>query len=280
MREKRGRGAGWTAALALMGVSAAGVTVGPAAADDGWRFAVTPYVWFPAVKGSIDTVVPGTPRSDDEPQSVNVSAQFNPDNYLSNLQFAAMLSAEARKDRWLLLTDLVYVSFIDNKTRVRTVSGPLGSRSTEIAMQANTDLDSTLWSLAGGYRVVQDPSATIDLLVGLRYFGLNNDLSVTLRNEDTGRWRYAQVSTNLENWDAIIGFKAQFLLGHSGWYIPLYADVGGGDSDLTWQAMGGLGYRFDWGSVLLAWRAIGYEFNDNQGDLTLNGPALGVSFRW
>jgi len=26
------------------------------------------------------------------------------------------------------------------------------------------------------------------------------------------------------------------------WFVPYYLDVGTGESDLTWQAMGGIGY--------------------------------------
>jgi hypothetical protein len=70
------------------------------------------------------------------------------------------------------------------------------------------------------------------------------------------------------------------LFPSSNWFIPYYADVGTGDSNLTWQAMLGLGYRFDWGHVTLAYRALGYDFNKDNTDLTLYGPGLGVGFRW
>jgi hypothetical protein len=38
------------------------------------------------------------------------------------------------------------------------------------------------------------------------------------------------------------------------WYLPYYADIGTGDSDLTWQLFGGIGYMFNWGDIKL-----GYE---------------------
>ena len=56
--------------------------------------------------------------------------------------------------------------------------------------------------------------------------------------------------------------------------MPYYVDVGTGDSDLTWQAIGGIGYAFSWGEVLAAWRYIDYKFNGNKiQDINFNGPA-------
>jgi len=59
-------------------------------------------------------------------------------------------------------------------------------------------------------------------------------------------------------------------------------DVGTGQSRLTWQAMAGIGYSFDWGTTTLAWRYLDYEFDPNAAiqDVSLSGPFLGVTFRW
>jgi hypothetical protein len=62
--------------------------------------------------------------------------------------------------------------------------------------------------------------------------------------------------------------------------VPDYADIGTGDSNLTRQAMLGVGYRFDWGEVTLAYRALDYDFDQHDADMTLYGPGLGVGFRW
>ncbi|WP_161827380.1 hypothetical protein [Steroidobacter agaridevorans] len=66
------------------------------------------------------------------------------------------------------------------------------------------------------------------------------------------------------------------------WVIPYYLDVGTGDSDTTWQASLGLGYAFGWGDVTVAWRYLDYELKSGApiADLSLNGPAVGVTFRW
>ena len=66
------------------------------------------------------------------------------------------------------------------------------------------------------------------------------------------------------------------------WFVPWYADVGTGQTDLTWQALGGLGYSFKWGEVIGVWRYMDYNFKSGSPveKLTLNGPALGVAFHW
>ena len=72
---------------------------------------------------------------------------------------------------------------------------------------------------------------------------------------------------------------------HSGcreWFVPWYVDVGTGQTDLTWQAIGGLGYSFKWGEVIGVWRYMDYNFKSGAPieKLTLNGPAIGVAFHW
>ena len=66
------------------------------------------------------------------------------------------------------------------------------------------------------------------------------------------------------------------------WYVLLYADIGAGDSQLTWQAAAGLGYAFGWGDVVGLWRYLRYDFKSDQAiqDLAFNGPMIGVTFRW
>jgi hypothetical protein len=100
-----------------------------------------------------------------------------------------------------------------------------------------------------------------------------------LRDMD-GRYYYRAIgiSSGQQNWDGIVGTRGSFNLSDR-WYVPFYADIGAGSSQQTWQAILGLGYRFDWGEIALAWKALHYTF-DNNANLTLSGPGLGVGFNW
>ena len=66
------------------------------------------------------------------------------------------------------------------------------------------------------------------------------------------------------------------------WYIPYYADIGTGQSNLTWQLYAAIGYKFNWGNIRLGYRYLEYDQDDDKfvQDLKLYGPVLGIGFRF
>jgi len=81
----------------------------------------------------------------------------------------------------------------------------------------------------------------------------------------------------------VVGLKGRAYFGDERkWFIPYYVDVGAGQSQLTWQVSAGVGYQFDWGSVLATWRYLDYDFDSDSKieSLSLNGPTIGVAFSW
>ena len=98
-----------------------------------------------------------------------------------------------------------------------------------------------------------------------------------------GPGRSGNTDASVSYWDAIVGVKGRFLFGDNRqWFVPYYADVGTGQSDLTWQVFGGLGYTYSWGSVLAGWRYLDYNFKSSAKieSVNLNGPMIGVAFNW
>ena len=67
--------------------------------------------------------------------------------------------------------------------------------------------------------------------------------------------------------DAIVGLRGRRNIGGEQWFVTYYADVGAGDSDLTWQANVGAGYAFGWGDVVLAYRYLDYDEGRHLGAL-------------
>ena len=63
-------------------------------------------------------------------------------------------------------------------------------------------------------------------------------------------------------------------------YMPLYLDIGTGNSDLTWQAAGGLGYRFGLCDLVAGYRYLSWDFKDSSPikDMNLSGPYIGLKF--
>ena len=85
-------------------------------------------------------------------------------------------------------------------------------------------------------------------------------------------------SESASNWDGVVGIRGKTELSDR-WYLTYYADVGAGESDLTWQAIAGINYRFEALDVVLGYQHLKWEFDDQLlEDLEMYGPALGVKF--
>ncbi len=119
--------------------------------------------------------------------------------------------------------------------------------------------------------------ATVDVLVGARY--LDAESTLTLSLGAAGPRPSASDSASVR--DGVIGVKGGVNITPK-WYLPYYLDVGTGQSDLTWQALGGIGYRFKWVNLVLAYRHIQWNFKSDSAfkDMSFSGPAIGVTFRW
>jgi hypothetical protein len=117
-------------------------------------------------------------------------------------------------------------------------------------------------------------------MAGFRYLTMDSDLQLTLQSSDGRFLLQRKVALDQDVWDGIIGVRGEIPFSATNWFMPYYADIGTGGSNLTWQALLGIGYRLHWGEVTLVYRALGYDFDKNHADQTLYGPALGVGFRW
>jgi hypothetical protein len=241
---------------------------------DQWTFTALLYGYVPKISGST-TFRTGT--------TANIGV--DPSNYLHNLNGAFMGALQAEKGSWVLFTDLVYADVNGSKSRTQDFS--LGSLPIPVGLtlDANLKLTSTLWTLAGGYRFVATPQATLDLFGGARYLALKETLGYNLSADIgpiVGPLRQGSSSFSVNNWDGIVGAKGRIRLGDSReWFLPYYADVGTGQSKYTYQAYAGLGYTFSWGELIGVWRYISYKLSDSAGsELRLNGPAIGVAFHW
>ena len=71
-------------------------------------------------------------------------------------------------------------------------------------------------------------------------------------------------------------------MANQSWYFPYYADIGAGDSEITWQLYAGVGYAFKWGDIKLGYRHLHYDQGKDKliQDMKFKGPLLGVSFRF
>ena len=282
MRPNRTLGVG-LAMMTLIAISLPAYAGEPAPADK-WTFALRPYLWAPGISGTLKYDVP---PSGGGGANVDISSYV-----LENLNMALMLNAEARKGDWSLLTDVVYLDVESDDSTVKSVSftGPGG----RIDVSAGADLGTKVkltgveWELAGAYTVARGGNSSLNVLAGFRYLGLEAktdwQLSGSITDNVSGRTFASSGSTSdrVDLWDGIVGIRGTVGLGDSRWAIPYYLDLGAGSSAFTWQGMAGIEYRYSWGELQLLYRYLYYDLKGDKllQNVSLNGPAIGVNFRF
>jgi hypothetical protein len=241
------------------------------AVNDKWQWEVGMYGWFPAIETT--TLFPSGASA-----TIDVSAE----DVIDSLTFALMGYVEARKGRWGVWSDLVYSDEggSTDGSRAFTVGGKPVNASANLSL----DIKSTIWSLAGIYNLTSTPDNTTDLLFGLRMLNMKQTLNYSLSSSIPELpARSGETSVDGTDWDAIVGLKGRYYFGaERKWFLPYYADVGSGQSRLTWQVNAGVGYTFDWGSLYATWRYLDYDFKSGNAlqSMNMSGAAIGAAFQF
>ncbi len=248
-----------TIAFGLLLLLTASATRADTASDD-WQFTVTPYVWVPGVDATFKI-----PPAADVPDPV---FPISTKTVIQALKFVAMVSFEARKDRWSLYSDVFYVSLGFERTA-----------PTQVVIEGKLDNKTAVFELAGAYQLWRSDSSAshFDILGGMRYAGIHNDVTLSLESRDFKFPSHADLP------DGIIGVKGEARLGATGhWFIPYYADVGGGSSDHSSITSAGIGYTYGWGDLALNYRYLEYQPGKNStfNTFKLYGPMLTASFHF
>jgi len=243
----------------LMAMTTAMSTTETLASD--WEYGLSIYGWLPSISGNLNYSPPGSSGD------INVDAE----QILDSLQFTFMGSFEARNGVWSGFTDVIYLDLSGDKSKsVGLADGT--------ALDADLELTGWIWTLGGSYTAWREQKSHLDLLAGVRLLSLDTEVKLSGGGP---LQRDRSLSDSLDLWDGIIGVKGRIALNY-GWFLPYYFDVGTGDTDLTWQAMGGVGYAFDWGEVSLSYRYLEYDQGDDEllQDIGFGGAKLGVAFRF
>ena len=232
----------------------------PVAAEPGpeagrWEFAGEVYLWGAGIGGTSST-------GDD------VDIDFG--DLIDNLDFAFMGKLAARRDRWTVFADLVYLDVEDGINTTANIVGRPAKTGIDV------ELRGFISTLGGAYRIWETDSTDLNILAGVRYLRLEADLDI-----DIGSRVSQKYSDSGHVWDGIAGLRGKTDLNDK-WYVHYYLDVGTGDSDLTWQALGGLNYRFEKFDAVVGYRYLYWDFDDSPtfDDLNLSGPYAGVKVRF
>jgi hypothetical protein len=173
----------------------------------------------------------------------------------------------AGKGRWGITADIDYAALgSDENPRVGVIFDDV---------KVKTDI--TMVNVKGLYRVAETPNGFGNLTGGLRWY----DLSLKTEFRST-RVLNRNISQS-DSWaDLTLGVSGYTQLSQD-WFLAGFLDIGGfgiGDSsDLSWQAFGAVGYRFNetW-SAELGYRYLSIEREIDNSDVTLDmyGPVIGV----
>ncbi|MFC1796119.1 hypothetical protein ACFL1V_03380 [Pseudomonadota bacterium] len=233
--------------------------------DDGWEHSLAVYLWGASISG---VTAAGT----------DLELDFK--DILDHLEMAAMGSYEGRKGKWSIMGDLIYMDLSGNKQM--NLVPPYGGGNIGLDVNANLDMKSLIVHMGGGYNLYNDGEATTtDVIAGVRYLDLSTDLLLDFQVNPSGPGLEISQSVSEDVWDAIVGFRGVISLGDR-WFMPWGGNIGAGDSDLTWQAMAGVGFKAaPWADIALTYRYLKWEFDDMAiDDLAIAGPLLGVVFRF
>lgn len=228
------------------------------------RTSATLYLWLPSVSGDLKYDIVGG------------SGTIDAGNILNALEMAFMGTVEVRKNRWSLLTDIIYLDLADSQGgRVNLPGGG--------AIETSIDMNLSGWQLGfyGGYNLYQTERASLDLMAGARHLSLDTNATLGISGPLPPELPSARLSRSASLWDAVVGLRGRLELGPN-WFVPYHADIGTGDSEVTWQAMAGIGYKAGWGDVMLVYRHLEW---DQGGDkliqgLSFSGPGVALKYRF
>ena len=239
------------------------VQAGDATPGD-WQFSGDFYMWAPAIKG-------------ETAQGGDIDISFN--DIIDNLDLTFMAGMAARKGKFTLLVDVIYLD-LEDSSDYTLVRGPLGFSSLSV-----TNLDMTAWVVtpAAAYNVFDNDRIEINVLAGARYLYLKTD--VDLVEQGPFATRRFSPSGSGSVWDGIVGARGNVKLNEH-WNIPFHFDVGTGDTDMSWQAFGGIKYSFSRLDLVAGYRHLEWDFDDNDtggelfDDLNISGPVLGLRYNF
>ena len=234
------------AAISAAGAQAQGDGDADSAGSSRWSFTITPYLWAAGLDGNTAASGVGS--------EIDTGYSFLS---LDNLDLTLAANLEARKGRWTVLLDGLYVEFSDAFDRP--------------TVDADAEVSGSIFESSAAYPAAR--IAGLELVFGMRYVALESTVELTPGPEGSAR----------ESWlDPLVGarFKHDF---NDRWSVILRGDVGGFGvaSELTTNLAATFGYRVtDAMTLRFGYRALQMDFEDGGFvlDATAQGYAVGLSF--
>lgn len=258
-----------TMTLSILGLCLAQAAYGQAlpASDTGsdWTVQVSPYLWATGIDGNVSPFRRGP--------TIGVEKDFS--DVMEELQMGGFLNVWARRDKFVLSADLMFVNTTDSKTgSLPALPGlPPG-----LPVSGDVDTKEFMLTLQGGYRFHDTPGLTLDGLVGARYWHVSNRLTVNALGQSRS------FKESFDWFDPLVGLRA-FARIDDRWSVQAQADIGGFGvgSDLTWSALATVNYIVtDSASISFGYRVLDVDYEDDGHvfDTRMQGPVIGATWRF
>ena len=139
--------------------------------------------------------------------SVTLSSHVWQADVPDDLKMGFMGAFEARKNKWPVLTDVLYLNFSANNAVESGI--PVGPITIPVTTSAKLDWKGLVLHFACGYNLYTDGKSKLELVGGTR--NLDMDLFLALQSLGPGQSR--TISDSIDPWDAFIGLKGQCVIG-------------------------------------------------------------------
>lgn len=223
-----------------------------AATDDGWRFGISVYGWFPAVHGTVGVLG----------HDAGFHADFS--DIFHTLKGIIPIAVEADKGRFVIPIDFLWMKLgQDNGIPFNE----LGQTS------VNIHVTQSMLTPKLGYRILDAEHFKIDALAGIRYWYLGENLAV----EPSGVNR-----SRSANWvDGLGGARITVPFSEKA-SIIIAGDAGAGGANLDYQVIGLFNMKFTQHLGLgLGWRYLDIDYQGKDQflyDSIINGPLAGFYY--
>ena len=233
--------------------SAAAPQSSAATPDGNWHFAITPYIWFAGTHGTAGFLG----------RDASFHASFA--DVFTYLNIGLMAAGEARKDRFLIPVDFMWMKLSDDRGLPQS---PFPG-----ATSIKVKVTQSVFTPKAGYLVVDNEKLKVDGTLGIRYWHLGENFSFQPSNIN---------NSQSANWvDVVAGARFMMPLSPKAMVIVL-GDAGGGGANVDYQVAGVLGYKVKPSVILqLGWRYLDVNYRPSSTfiyDGATSGIALGATF--
>ncbi|MBX3317190.1 MAG: hypothetical protein KF902_10060 [Phycisphaeraceae bacterium] len=240
----------------------AATSLSPDLNEKKWALSFVTYLWVPAMEGTL------TARGREADVNISVGDSF--ENLVDNFKFALTGHIEARKDRFSVFGDIMYLATEDDVDRRFLGDGDI-------------DVSQGFFEVGVAYAVVDNPvndnparRFRVEPLAGVRLYYLDLEVNFDSLARNPGRD---------ETWlDGFIGARTTIDLADR---VTAFArfDIGAGGSDLAWNVILGLDAHLGKHkrlSLVGGYRWFDVDYDDGSGsdkfefDVLMHGPFLGI----